>query len=520
MGVGKTMRHYVKKNWPIIFILAYSLLVMLFVTKSSPLYYQNDWVDLNCFLTVGKGWHHGLIPYKDLFEQKGPVLYLIYLLADLITAKSYFGVYLIESVLFCCSLLLIYKIARYYSKKTHALLSVIIVPSLLFMSPTFSKGGSVEELMMPTTIYLFYLLVKLAHQNFELSKLDYLMSGMLFGCVLWAKYTLIGGYLGFFLALSISLIMQRKWRALWQSWSMILLGSVGISVIVLLYFKSQNALYDLYFNYFYANTNLYDGKHVDIVHKMIASVVYYMQTVNKSWLLYGMLIIGLVVILVSNGLFEDVYIKFIYCTVYISMVVTVLLGLRLGYVMLPLMAFMVLPLIYLIKVASHKIEELPLPICVFLGCLGLMMVIGSNTNINESRIFPNNQTVHIDKNGEKTNVYQTAQQNFAEIINKSHDQTLLNYRNLDMGFYRASGVLPTTKYFMTNNIPHDQLPEILDTQNRLITQKKVNFVVLRLPINQDYRQGVADNVLSNYRKIAQHSQFDEHAFTYYLFKKK
>ncbi|WP_427091904.1 hypothetical protein [Latilactobacillus sakei] len=184
------------------------------------------------------------------------------------------------------------------------------------------------------------------------------------------------------------------------------------------------------------------------------------------------------------------------------------------------MAFMVLPLIYLIKVASHKIEELPLPICVFLGCLGLMMVIGSNTNINESRIFPNNQTVHIDKNGEKTNVYQTAQQNFAEIINKSHDQTLLNYRNLDMGFYRASGVLPTTKYFMTNNIPHDQLPEILDTQNRLITQKKVNFVVLRLPINQDYRQGVADNVLSNYRKIAQHSQFDEHAFTYYLFKKK
>ena len=45
---------------------AFSLLAVC--SKSSFLYPMNDWVDVNCFFTVGRGILRGLVPYRDLYE--------------------------------------------------------------------------------------------------------------------------------------------------------------------------------------------------------------------------------------------------------------------------------------------------------------------------------------------------------------------------------------------------------------------------------------------------------------------
>ena len=61
-----------------IYCIIISFSILIICTKSSPLYVFNDWVDANAYFTMGKGMIHGLIPFKDLFEQKGPLLYLIH----------------------------------------------------------------------------------------------------------------------------------------------------------------------------------------------------------------------------------------------------------------------------------------------------------------------------------------------------------------------------------------------------------------------------------------------------------
>ena len=61
-----------------------SLLFLAFCTKSSFLYPYNDWYDANNFLTMGKGIVHGLIPYRDLYEQKGILLYFLHSVCYLI----------------------------------------------------------------------------------------------------------------------------------------------------------------------------------------------------------------------------------------------------------------------------------------------------------------------------------------------------------------------------------------------------------------------------------------------------
>ena len=68
------------------------------------------------------------------------------------------------------------------------------------------------------------------------------------------------------------------------------------------------------------------------------------------------------------------------------------------------------------------------------------------------------------------------QYKFAEIINSKEDASLLNYGFLDGGFYFASGVMPSNKYFYRSNLVTQ---EMLDEQDYLIENKKVDFVVTR-----------------------------------------
>ena len=82
-----------------------SLGFLLITTKSSPLYPINDWVDPHAFFTMGKGMMNGLVPYRDLFEQKGPLLYLIYGIGYLINNTNFLGVFILEVLFFTIFLL-------------------------------------------------------------------------------------------------------------------------------------------------------------------------------------------------------------------------------------------------------------------------------------------------------------------------------------------------------------------------------------------------------------------------------
>lgn len=74
------------------FLLYSLLLAFVFLavcSKSSFLYPFNDWYDANDFLTLGKGMLHGLVPYRDLYEQKGPILYAAHALCALVPGRPF-----------------------------------------------------------------------------------------------------------------------------------------------------------------------------------------------------------------------------------------------------------------------------------------------------------------------------------------------------------------------------------------------------------------------------------------------
>ena len=58
----------------LLFSMGIAALFLLIHSKSSPLYAMNDWVDVHCFFTMGRGILDGQVPYMDQYEKKGPVL--------------------------------------------------------------------------------------------------------------------------------------------------------------------------------------------------------------------------------------------------------------------------------------------------------------------------------------------------------------------------------------------------------------------------------------------------------------
>ena len=63
--------------------LGITLFFMFFFSVNSPIYTFNSHCDYNWYLTMGRGIVAGKVPYRDLFEQKGPITYFVFAFASL-----------------------------------------------------------------------------------------------------------------------------------------------------------------------------------------------------------------------------------------------------------------------------------------------------------------------------------------------------------------------------------------------------------------------------------------------------
>ena len=87
-------------------------LILLLTSQSSPLYPINLWGDANCLFTVGRVMKDGGVLYRDIYEQKGPLLYLIHALAACLSDTSFWGVYIMEALAMTVALYAAYRLMR------------------------------------------------------------------------------------------------------------------------------------------------------------------------------------------------------------------------------------------------------------------------------------------------------------------------------------------------------------------------------------------------------------------------
>ena len=365
------------------FIIA-AICIALF-SKSSPFYPINDWVDAQCFFTVGKSMMKGMIPYKDIFEQKGPLLYFIYGIASLISFDSFLGVYFIEVAAFASFLYLSYRVISLYIETAYALCVLPAYAVAMCVTSAFSQGGSAEELCLPLFMLAIYTMLKYCREDCSTVMDSKVVIGMGFaaGLVFWIKFTLLGIFFSWMAFLFFVTWKKYDIKTGMKLCALFLSGMFLATVPWLLYFGYHNALTDLLEVYFYNNLFLY-SEQVSFFNKLrfLMENIFVVAGNNKVLALLGLLGIGIVFdknISKQEKLFLAGSILSAYLFIYLG-------GRILPYYPLPLFCFCVFGSVFLFKIIQKSKIALLMKryfsvVILFVSVLSIGYGIGESCNM-------------------------------------------------------------------------------------------------------------------------------------------
>ncbi|WP_270344676.1 glycosyltransferase family 39 protein [Enterococcus thailandicus] len=517
-----------------VFLTVFSFLIMLIFSKSSPLYFINDWVDANAFFSVGKGIAHGQVPYKDLFEQKGILLYFIHAMAYKLSATSFFGVYLLESISFAISMILLFKICNYYFSEKIAFAVTCLSPIILLNKDYFRAGDSAEEFAFPFVLGLLYLIISISNTDERIKGKQYFIQGLLMGCVFWIKYTMISPWIAFFLFFGIYYLVRKDYQQLLKAVICSLLGFLLVSIPIISYFLVNHALHEMYFVYFKFNMVLYpqlvdQGNNVNIVSRFFNTLKIFFTLMWPNKISLAVLMIGSVYLLFTKAIFKQTRFKVLWLFMFLCTNFFVFYGgIPLNYYLLfdltiLLVGFLGFCLLLKNLVIRYKLQRPEVSKFLLPGGIifAILLMVISNDTFRDMRFFTNRPSIQI-KNAANTNpnAKVPAQLEFAKYLKGKEDVTLLNYRFVDYGFSVIPNIVPSVKYFMNVNIPYEVYQESMDQQNKYVEEKKTDYVVAGLDLNDDVNNFGTPWLHENYHPIAVHVQErEENILKYVLYEK-
>lgn len=438
---------------------AVALVVLGICSKSSPLYPFNDWGDPNCFVTVGKSMLHGLVPYRDLYEQKGPLLYMLHAVTAFLSWRSFFGVFLLELLAGTCFLFLCRRILSLY--KLSGYLWLPVLGALVYGAKCFYQGDSAEELCLPFYAYGIYCGLKAIQGKRLPGAWESFFVGLTSACVLWIKFSMLGFYMGWFAAFAVLAIKWKQFPKLLRMLGFILAGVAALSLPILMYFWLNGSLEYLWQVYFLDNLFLYSraGSSGGIP-GLILNLCHGLGNFKNTSLPTFILILLGTLMLIRRRRYSELL--FLLLSFIFSFFFVFVGGRYFVYYSLIFSAFAPIGLPPLSGLAARlrgtgRLKRV-INFAVPLICALLSFAMSENTYLLRYERA------------------QLPQFQFAEIINRKENVTLLNYGFLDGGFYTAAGIVPNCRFFSNLNIP---LPEIMDTQRAFVAEGLVDFVVTK-----------------------------------------
>ncbi len=481
-----------------LFCLAVSFVFISICSKNSFLYPVQDWVDSNCFFTVGKSILNNKVLYKDIIEQKGPILYFIYSAVCFVSHNSFVGAYILEFISFSLFLFFSAKsIILVGASKKYVFLTVPILAFAITVSPAFSHGGSAEELCLFPLAYSVYLSLKVTKGE-KVKYIDLFVFGIFFAVVFWIKYTVAATYAGFLLLLFVHCIKQKKLLLFLRYMLFFSLAFFVVSFFVLLYFWNNNATESLVECYFYNNIfNYSNDKSVFI--KLLGFVKNTVFSLGRNFIYSIFVLLGFFGIKKNTPeLFRVFLVLFVFTAIgtYTGGKMYVYYGLVFSlYAVYGIYYALYYIRFFLVNRLKVPIKKIILINC----CLLLLLPIFSYTFSGNTYLM-------------KYDREDLPQYIFAEQISKTEDPTLLNYGFLDGGFYLASDIVPSTKYFCHLNLKSD---EMRNSMNEYIINGVTDYIVTREVRLENKFVDLKYELIDEATFI-----FEKNNYTYYLYKKK
>lgn len=230
-----------------LFFLMLTVLFNLFFSFWTSPYYSHWYAcDSSLFAMVGRGILEGKVPYQDFYDLKGPYLFFINALGQMIH-RGRLGTFIIQIPFALIMNVFAWKTARLYLSRAKA----VFVMLIYFFShvSTIWGGGTIEEYMMALNMVAVYLVVSFMKDHDlkteRIPTIRIFFTGLFFGVMLFAKVTNAAPVIGMCLGITVILIMHKRFTELFRCILIFLFGALVSSLPMIIFFASKGALTDM-----------------------------------------------------------------------------------------------------------------------------------------------------------------------------------------------------------------------------------------------------------------------------------
>ncbi|MBP5562067.1 MAG: hypothetical protein J6X70_09795 [Muribaculaceae bacterium] len=441
--------------------------VVTVFSRSSPLYPLNIWCDPHCFFTVGKGILDDAVPYRDLYEQKGPLLYFLHAGAALVSYDTFTGVWLLEWLAAWGFLYFSHKTMRLLGGSGAGKLTVLAV--VVYCSPCFSYGDSAEELCLPLLAGTLWVAVRAVVEERRMPFWQWFVVALGAAAVLWIKYTMLGFYVGWGVFMAWLMWRRHGMTGVMSRFLLFVFGVMVVTIPIFNYFMGHDA--DSFLREAYFGNNL---EHYHATGRPLWSV--WLYGIANAAMQSPLLFMAVLVALVARYPRRDVALLVRFSLV-ASLLVLYCRPEAYVYYALALAVFVPLGLNALWRAVSGVVERSPVAWrAVVAVCCAVVVALSPNVwHIGDSRDdLPQYRFAH-------------------KIESCGGDSLLLNYGTLDGGFYTVLGQVPQCRFFGTFNI---DLPEMGRSQREFLDEGNAAWVVTEEEPLEHARYELADSAMS------------------------
>jgi hypothetical protein len=424
---------------------------------------------------MGKGMMNGKVLYRDIFDQKGPLLYFIHGLAYLISNRTFMGVYIMETASFSLFLFICYKISSLFLESRYSVIPLALLAAVILNMRSFAYGDSAEEFCLPLIGYSLYSLLRYFKNRYpgKIGNKMLLLNGAAAGLILWIKFSLLGFCLGWMASLLVCMILDKNYLSAVKSGILFLAGMVLTTLPWIIYFGINHSIRQWIGTYFLMNVNCYPvsmnlGQRAAFIlkelgHNMAANPIFSILSCSGLWLF----------------VFSKRYLssRSGRASLFFSVALLAILvyggGRGYRYYFLIFAPLAIFGLIAFLDFIGRCFRQ---PITGKIAAFAVMVSLAAAfpaTLLDNGNI----SMLSVQKNS-------LFQYQFASIIDQTKNPTLLNYGYLDMGLYTLAGITPNVKFFQKLNIPYSRFPSNMNSQNQYIKEGKVDFVLVRDKITQ------------------------------------
>jgi len=213
------------------------LLGIFWLAIFNPITRYTPGIDSGVYLYIGQQILKGAAPYRDVFDNKGPLLYLINALGLVLGRGSYWGVYVLEYCLLAGTTIVTWFLLK---ARVGVLVATAVTVFFVLEVAHIATGNHEEEYAV--VLQSFALLLLASRPMLEPRRWSWFIAGMLAGGAFFLKPTTVGLWIAVVITVAAVCLTSGEWRR-WGSRVLVGIGgAAAASAAVLVYLAAMGTL--------------------------------------------------------------------------------------------------------------------------------------------------------------------------------------------------------------------------------------------------------------------------------------